>query len=512
MNEFTKSKINNIIFITIIFLILNSLSSGSVSQEVIAFDSGSSLNLSNCSRIIWYPDFSTGCSLPPSLRSGPIRNSGLSCVGKNVIGPADVNFCWKVDPGKNQIGELSFRVDNETILICASSDWSSASYAVSPGKHWLSWEYRKQYSYPEFSGSGWIDDLKIGSALEPRPSSEVKSTNLTSDDSIWTFKQDLSQFEDSLLSIETNVTGLNRNITRINTTIEDFKGRIGDTNLSAIEKNVLYLAGNITGINTTIEDFKGRIGDTNEFYNKSTNLSWIRDHVLYITDKNSNITEIINKNQDKIIILEDGIYHTGGLRITADNVDIRSLRKWGAMLDADGTGDGIFLNDVSNITIDSIAIVNCTEGIHIENSRNCLFTNNLISGFDNIGIKLWNSTHCTLMMNTLMPHNNTGVIGVKLNISHNNILMFNNANLSPSDKSSYLYQIFDSTGNCIFVSENGRIWDNGFDNKTDQKLDFYCEVLDCESSCWLFDNDNDPTNDLRLNLSNISNNIWNFGY
>jgi parallel beta-helix repeat protein len=130
-------------------------------EEIITFDINSTYSLDNCSRIMWYPDIFEGNSSPPALRSGPIRNSGISCVKKVVEGPANINFLWKIDQSKNRIGELSFNVDNETILVCPSSEWSFASYAVSPGRHLLSWVYKKQRSYPEFDGAGWIDDIRI---------------------------------------------------------------------------------------------------------------------------------------------------------------------------------------------------------------------------------------------------------------------------------------------------------------------------------------------------------------
>ncbi len=130
-------------------------------EEIIGFNQNITSSFEDCSRIVWYPDISEGHNSPPAFRSGPIRNSGLSCISKIVYGPASINFFWKVAPGSDRIGKLSFNVDNETIIFCKSSEWSLESYAISPGRHLLSWVYKKHYSYPEFYGAGWIDDIEI---------------------------------------------------------------------------------------------------------------------------------------------------------------------------------------------------------------------------------------------------------------------------------------------------------------------------------------------------------------
>jgi parallel beta-helix repeat protein len=469
-------------------------------DEIITFDINSTYSLDNCSRIMWYPDIFEGNSSPPALRSGPIKNSGKSCVEKVVDGPAYINFLWKIDHANGRIGELSFIVDNETILVCPSSSWSPASYAISSGNHTLSWEYRKQYSYPEFVGAGWIDDLKIVSSRSVESDTQSRLINLTCANVNWTVNQDFSQ----------NVTCLEENITRINEILDGINRRIDNIDLIN-GKDLSNLTKSIERINDNYYNISQNISDIESFLTNES--CWLMDEVIFIPANTSNLSELISNTRNKIFILDNGLYPTNCSIINSSNIYIKSLHKWGAKLDAEGMDDGIYLNEVNNVTIDSVIIANCTEGVHIENSSNCQFINNLISDFDLRGIKLWNCTQCMLLENTLLPRSNINIIGIKLNLSDDNILMLNRINVDPSCKSSYSYQVLDSKGNCIYVSENGRIWENGIDRDAGQKVNFYCEIRDCQSGCWLFDEDTNPSNDPVLNsLSSISNNIWNFGY
>jgi parallel beta-helix repeat protein len=301
---------------------------------------------------------------------------------------------------------------------------------------------------------------------------------------------------------------LKGNITGINATIDGIKGRIEDTNLSAIEKDVSYLRGNITGINdtivgviehiTVIDEICKQIDNVSNDRKDSGDLSWISDNVVFVSDEESNLTDVILKNKDKIIILDDGVYHTGGLNITADDVYIRSLRKWGAMLDADNASDGIFLETVNNVTLDSLAISNCTRAIYIENSTSCDIINNQLTEFKDIGLALKNSTHCNIILNNIDPSENhyKNKTGIKLNkTSDNNTLLFNDIALNKHDNLSCLYHIRLSKDNVIYISDDGYVRED----------DVTCYIKDSRKfNCsW-------TKNETLVDFEPLSKNMWEF--
>jgi hypothetical protein len=405
---------NTAILSIIMMIVLISLTSVSAYEEIITFDQNSMPSLENCSRIIWYPDASEGYRSQPALRSGPIRNSGLSCVKKILEGPANIKFFWKVDQERDRNGELSFNIDNKTILICTSTNWSPVSYAVSSGSHTLSWEYKKRYSYPEFAGAGWIDDLNIVYPIRPGVI-DGKAMNLTFNDSILALKQDLNRFENKLSYIEKSIPDLKRFVKENNTTIDN-------------------------------------------------NISMILEHVVFIKNRdNVNLTEEINKYKNKIIILEDGIYHTNKLTISTTNVIIRPITKWGVVLDGNQASNGINIKNARNITLDSLVIRNSTCTLRIDNSNGIEIFNNLISSFKYYGILLNNSSNCQIKFNKLSTTNCNNIEAINMsNGSNSNMVLFNNINLQPcnSPSTKKMYVTRNSVGNCIQSSDRGYIQEN----------------------------------------------------
>jgi parallel beta-helix repeat protein len=476
-------QISYIVIISLIIITFN-LSCVLAYDETINFDHNYSQNLTNCGRILWYPDSSSGYGSAPALRSGPIRNSGMSCIGKYVDGPANLQFYWKLDQ-YSQIGELSFNVDNYTVILCTSSDWASVSYAIAPGMHWISWEYKKQYSYPEFVGVGWIDDLIIVSNnSEP----EKIFTNFADNDSIKAINQNLNLFDRKLSTIEKNLSNLNKsvNITinsinksidNINNTLYNMGADISDLNES--------LKAKISSVNQHIEEIDkicARIANTSQGVSVSDDLSWIHDRVIFVSDEKSNLTDIVLKNKNKIIILNDGVYKTNSLWITSGDVYLRSFRKWGAKLDAENRSNGIVIDTANNVTLDSLVITNCTDGIHIENSSNCNIINNLVD-FNRIGITIINSNQSTFMLNSLMPHKIKMVVGIQMLNSFNNTFALNNVNIGLSDNKSYLFESQFSKDNTIYISNSGRIWEDNLPNN--DRDEFSCEIWDSTFNCWL---------------------------
>lgn len=430
-------------------VIIISNSSGSVYKEVIAFDGSTSFNLSNCSRIAWFLDFSEGSNSTPSLRSGPIRNSGLSCVGKDVIGPANINFSWRVDQERNELGVLSFKVDNETILVCSSSEWSSVSYAISSGKHWLSWEYRKLYSYPEFSGAGLIDDLVIvseqgSSFIDAKPGNNVS-----------------------------------------------------DKQLAQIEAKIIQLESRLISINNGTKCISNTSGFVSSNFTQNAMMQNIANNVVFIAnDGKVNLSNEINKYNNKVIILDQGVYHTGKLAIRTSNLYILPIIKWNTIIDADGAQRGIEVNNNSrNITLDSLTIKNSSCGIRLDNCTDITIKENIITGFSKYGIRMTSVNNTRIEQNRFVTNSCDDLNVVYMSNGFNNILLANKIDLPLCGIAAkkVIYVVENSSGNYISVFNDGYIRDNGI------KCQIECNKYRCY----------DGTN-ITANLANSSSNIWSF--
>jgi parallel beta-helix repeat protein len=480
----------------------------SAHEENISFDGDSSFNLINCSRIVWHIDPSTGHLSLPSLRSGPIQSGGASCVAKTIEGPAMINFWWKVDQDIPKVGMLVFIVDNETVLQCTSSDWSPVDYAVSSGSHQLRWVYRKMHSYPEYAGAGWIDDLNIAYPEGKMSDMQSKKANCcdqfpsTSVDfnrmygNLSRLESKVGQIDLKIWALSSNQTALENGMSTIGGSLVSVNGSINDLvsrfNLSALDDR-------LRGLDIKIEDFNRTI--TNLSFNQipSNNLSWISENIVYVSNNSVNLEEIINKNKNKVILLDDGVYHTGGLNIITSDIHIISLRKWGAILDADKKSNGVILDTVRNVTLDSLTIVNCKNGIHIENSTDCDIVRNRINDVDDIGIIVKNSNRTVLMLNEIDALEKTEYVGIKLNKSDNNTIIFNDININKHDYRTSLYKIRSSKDNIIYTSDDGIIWDDSCG------ADASCTIRDNEYKCKL----NNGHGDI-VNLTNCSANTWGF--
>lgn len=482
-------KSERIIFFGILFVSVSAsmlFTSISAYEEKLSFDGDSSFSLINCSRISWHIDSSDGNLSPPSLRSGPIPSGGVSCVAKIIEGPAMINFFWKEDRNSPRVGTFLFNVDNETILQCPSSDWSRVDYAVPSGSHQLSWEYRKWRSYPEYEGAGWIDDLKIVYPKERMPDVLSKKDNCC--DQLPSIIGILNRTSQDLSKLETRVGQIDLDIEDLST-IQTTLDRLGP------KLNQSRLDERFNQLDIKIADVAGKVENLSFTEIHPCNLSWICENVVYITDKNINLTEEINKNKNKTIVLSDGVYHTGGLSITTSDIYIRSLRKGGVTLDADKARIGVIIDTVKNVTLDSVAITNCSEGVHIENSTNCNIINNLITDFNETGILSRSNSQCTFMLNRL---NATGVNLSGFDISgrdnNNNTFIFNEVHINKCDHNSIQYCIKSpANDNYIAISDDGFIKED----------DIYCEVWDNKFKCtW--------TNNSIANLTDKSVNMWSF--
>jgi parallel beta-helix repeat protein len=489
------------IIIVIILITTIDLYSAFAYEEVFGFDRDSTSFFSNCSRIMWYQDISDGCSSSPSFRSGPIRNSGVSCFGRLVEGPANLKFYWKLDRYIH-IGELSFKVDNDTIVLCRSSDWTPVSYAIASGMHWLSWEYRKQYSYPEYEGAGWVDDIQI---VSNKSTYEKTETIAPSNDSIKEFKRDINRFDNKLSAIESKVSDLNESLSTTIGNVNIYSKKV-DYELSEVEKDILYLnkSVNLTigGVNKHIEEIDSicaKIINASNGERGTGDLSWINDHVIFVPDGRSNLSDVLIKNKNKTIILGDGVYYTDGLWINVHDVYLKSLRKWGAKIDAGNNSNGIVIDTANNVTLDSLMIFNCTDGIHIENSSHCNIINNLIEDFNRIGIGIKKSNESTVMNNRLNPRENPTVDGIIIDSSFKNTFALNEINTGLLHNNSFMYSVYQSSENTIYISDNGYIWEDY--NPNNPFDDFWCKIWGSVCSC------NVSRTRTITNLS-VSENIW----
>ncbi|MHB8117446.1 MAG: NosD domain-containing protein [Methanothrix sp.] len=415
----------------------------------------------------------------PSLRSGPIQSGGASCVAKKIEGPARINFWWRADQDIPQVGMLVFMVDNETILQCTSSNWSPMDYAVTSGSHRLSWEYRKLRSYPEYVGAGWIDDLMIVYPKERMP--EVLQGNVSCCDQLPAIKGNIERVNRSFAGLETRVDQIDLDLGNLsyNQTVLENRTRIGDLNISQSDLNELVRRLNLSELDERLRQIDIKIGDVNrKIANLSpnqtapSNLSWIWENVVYVSNNRVNLEEVINKNRNKTILLGDGVYHIDGLQITTDNVTIRSLRKWGAILDANDAREGVLLDTVKNVRIESLIIMNCTNGMHIENGTDCYIIDNIFTDFKEIGVFVKNSSNCSFILNIVKPLENFKKFGIQLNeTSDYNQFLFNSIYIDKQDDRSRLYDIDQSCiDNVLYVSDAGRI----------EEGDVVCEINNSE--------------------------------
>lgn len=487
-------------------------------EESVSFDGDSFFSFINCSETVWHIDPSTAHLSLPSLRSGPIRSGGSSCVAKTIEGPAMINFWWKEDTNSFNVGKLLFLVDNKTILQCASSDWSSVDYAIPSGSHQLRWEYRKMRSYPEYAGAGWIDDIRITYPDGSMP--EIQSKSAKCCDQFPSIGADLKRVESRIDQVALVIEALSSNqaelenrtseiqdeLVPVNGSIRDIYSQIKDLNRDRSKINNLIdsmklqeLKDRFSGLDTRIEAINRTILNLSLVHTPSNNFSWISENIVYASNNSGNLEDIINKNRYKVILLDDGVYHTGGLNIVTCDVHIVSLRKWGAILDADEKTNGVILDTVRNVTLDSVAIVNCTNGIHIENSTDCDIIRNRINDVDDIGIIVKNSNRTILMLNKIDALERAEYTGIKLNRSDNNTLVFNSINVNKYDNLSSLYKIKSSRDNIIYTSNDGIIWDDSCGPGVS------CNIRDNEYIC----KQNNGHNG-NVDLRNCCSNTWGF--
>jgi|GEM_PF-4984010 len=96
-----------------------------------------------------------------SAASGNIGNNRATWIRRDITGPANLSFYWKVS-SEEDYDYLRFRVDgSQEYAISGEVDWDERTYSVPAGTHTVEWRYTKDGSVYYGSDKGFIDDIKV---------------------------------------------------------------------------------------------------------------------------------------------------------------------------------------------------------------------------------------------------------------------------------------------------------------------------------------------------------------
>jgi hypothetical protein len=98
-----------------------------------------------------------------SVKSGTISGSSVTRlkIVVEVKQDSEISFYKKVS-SELSYDFLNFYVDNSKKGSWSGEiDWSNETYTLSEGKHFLRWEYEKDYGYDEGEDCVWIDNIKF---------------------------------------------------------------------------------------------------------------------------------------------------------------------------------------------------------------------------------------------------------------------------------------------------------------------------------------------------------------
>ncbi|MDY6965813.1 MAG: invasin domain 3-containing protein, partial [Halobacteriota archaeon] len=109
----------------------------------------------------WFATGSVSFNGTRSAEGGDIGHNQETWIKKNITGPANITFYWKVSSELNY-DYLRFLLDGtEEDKISGNVDWQQKTYPIPSGTHTIEWKYTKDGSVTRFSDTGWIDDIKI---------------------------------------------------------------------------------------------------------------------------------------------------------------------------------------------------------------------------------------------------------------------------------------------------------------------------------------------------------------
>ena len=120
------------------------------------------------------------------------------------------------------------------------------------------------------------------------------------------------------------------------------------------------------------------------------------DNIIYVHPGDP-LQTIVNTFTNKILCLEAGVYK-GPIYIGANvnNLTIKSMSKWGAILDGGNADYTIKLDNTSNICVKDIIILNGTYGLSVKNCNECTIEHSKIRLFREDGIHMYNSSGNTI--------------------------------------------------------------------------------------------------------------------
>jgi parallel beta-helix repeat protein len=201
------------------------------------------------------------------------------------------------------------------------------------------------------------------------------------------------------------------------------------------------------------------------------------DNITYTLTGNITITNISNPNG--IVVDRDNIVLDGaGYTVTGSGASNGFLLS---------VGNGITLDNMSNVTINNMMITNFTNGIYLHySSNNTLSGNNLTNNYNGVNLELSSSN--TLSGNNITANNESGIV---LGYSDNNLLSSNN--VTTNDIGVYLETSSGNTlsGNNITANNDSGVW------------------LDFSSNNFIFRN-NFMNNTIQVTTNGLAN-IWDNG-
>jgi len=378
----------------------------------------------DCGGASWYLNNSASDIHSPSLKSGPIENSGVSRICRIVKGPATISFLWKTDANYQGLGHLNFLVNGEQKYTCDSRDWKPMSFELRyDGEYILTWEFIKYRSYPQNFGAGWIDDIQIASK------DRIYSQNLWANNTTPIFNY-------YNISIPINYTFIFAEI-RLNTSSNKSKvdeGHLANNSHIIFVKDYDDPNNNIfSSIGGAIE--KANAGDTikisKNIYEEKVNLT--KSLKLIGEDRNSSI---IRGNLSKMSV----IY------VTANNVTIQNLT-------IESGEKGVCVNRTSGFQLINNNINNCKKGgVLLIDSNNLTIQGNKFygcgSGINDYYMSLKNINYCNIIKNKLMPReivgiglgnsNHTSIIGNDISGTNNAITISGNSGNNTIDDSNIM--------------------------------------------------------------------------
>jgi len=172
--------------------------------------------------------------------------------------------------------------------------------------------------------------------------------------------------------------------------------------LNSPNGNSISLKSNDSGPIMIIANATNHYGRKSNYSKSIDILPSDRGEIIYL-DPNANLSEVIDRSENKTLCLEDGDY-AGGLIIKTKNIKIKSKTKLGARL----------------VDIEGLDLLNSSSGIIIFNSTYCDVKYNNISCYEKAGIHIELSSHNNITYNNIHAYSTRYGAGYGFNITQSN--------------------------------------------------------------------------------------------